>query len=66
MSTASELAKLIGKHGLLHVTRPQLSFRVEVLDARQQFGRIDLQVKPEDGEGTAWVQKATVTLDPDK
>ena len=37
------------------IPRKQLKIKVSVLDARTQYGRIDLLVKPADGEGEDWI-----------
>lgn len=40
--------------------------RIKVIDVRQAFGRTDLGICPVDGagDGTAWVDSKSVTLDP--
>jgi hypothetical protein len=58
---AKELLLLIGKKGQLMI-RPGCTTEVEVVDARQVFGRTDYQVKPVAGSGECWVEAMSVVL----
>ncbi len=62
-------ATYIGKRGLLRIWQtPALAASaaihvpVTVLDARRNYGRVDLLVSPVDGEGETWVQSERVKL----
>lgn len=59
--TAKELMKQIGKDAVYH-EELGLKVKVKILDARQQFGRVDYQVMPLAGEGDAWVSESRVTF----
>ena len=50
--TARELAHLIGQRVLLPLGG--LRVEVEIRDAREVFGRIDVLVSPVAGEGEVW------------
>jgi hypothetical protein len=60
------IGDLIGKTGLYKVPirseEEQVAFKVKVkiLDAKQAFGRTDVKITPEAGEGMAWVSKDKV------
>ena len=41
MATAQELAQNIGKTGTLRVSGTQLTFSVQILDARSRYGNLD-------------------------
>ena len=60
--TGREAAAYIGRKGMLRLN----GFRVEVdvLDAREAYGRIDLLVRPTAGSGEVWKQADTVTFTP--
>jgi hypothetical protein len=62
---ASEGAELIGKQGLVDSHErhlPGVRVLVCVLDARAAYGRIDLQVEPIGGDGTAWIDSRRITF----
>ncbi len=52
--TVKELAANIGKKGFLNIDNMQV--HIEIIDARQVFGRVDFQVTPCDGNGNNWVE----------
>lgn len=56
---AAKLSELIGQPKLMMVPNG-LKFAVVILDARSVFGRIDVQVRPVEGSGKAWVSLDTV------
>jgi hypothetical protein len=63
------IGDLIGKVGLYRVPirseEEEVAFkvRVKIIDAKQAFGRTDVKITPEAGEGTAWVSKQHVETD---
>jgi hypothetical protein len=59
--TTADLARYLGQSGTL-TTAEGLSVAVSIIDARNMFGRIDLLVTPEAGEGQAWVSEGRVTI----
>lgn len=59
--TGRELVNLIGQQGTLR-SLDGLSVAVQIVDARENFGRIDVLVSPTAGEGTAWVSAGRVTV----
>jgi hypothetical protein len=59
--TARELAALQGKRAHL-VTAEGLEVEVDILDARQAYGRTDLLVSPKAGSGQAWVSDERVKI----
>jgi len=63
--TTTTLETLVGREGLLE-TAEGLRVRVRVLAEKLTWGRARLQVTPASGEGTAWVYRARVALDPPK
>ena len=65
--TASELQELVGMAGTLEISTTQgtdarLIIGVKVLDAREAWGRTDLLVTPEAGQGQAWVSADRVKV----
>lgn len=56
--TVKELSASIGKQGSLSVSG--LHVEVKVTDARQVYGRHDLQVAPVNGSGEIWVEASRV------
>ena len=62
MATAQELAQNIGKTGTLRVSGTQLTFLVQILDARNRYGNLDYKVKPMSGEGEAWHEATGVSI----
>lgn len=62
MATAQELAQNIGKRGQLRVAGTQLTFEVQILDARNRYGNLDYKVKPMSGEGEAWHEATGVSI----
>lgn len=63
MATAQELAENIGKTGHLTVAGTRLTFKVQILDARNRYGNLDYKVKPMSGEGEAWHEATGLVLD---
>lgn len=59
-----EDAKVIGKAGIVKVAfgDEMLTFPIEVLDVRNVYGRTDYRIKPQLGEGSAWVSASRVTV----
>jgi len=57
-----DLSKLIGREGQL-LTAEALQVGVTVVDARRCYGRVDLQVQPLVGAGSAWVDASRVKLE---
>lgn len=60
--TAKDAAQLLGRRGLYGVKG--MTVRVIVNDVREVFGRLDLNIAPEAGDGTAWVAADQVNLEP--
>lgn len=70
--TAREIADLLDKQATLSVyttagrgTEPgpnRLEIPVQILNARENFGRIDVLVTPEGGSGQAWVSAERVKV----
>lgn len=58
--TAATLLPALGSTVLLRVER--LSVRCRVMDARSVWGRVDLLVTPEAGDGSQWVSADRCTL----
>lgn len=63
MATAQELAQNIGKTGHLTVAGTRLTFKVQILDARNRYGNLDYKVKPMSGDGEAWHEATGLVLD---
>ncbi len=53
--TASEAAKYLDKRGLLNTEKGKLSVPIYTVDVREVYGRIDVLVRPHDGQGEVWV-----------
>ena len=62
MATAQELAENIGKTGHLTVAGTRLTFKVQILDARNRYGNLDYKVKPMSGEGEAWHEATGILI----
>ena len=62
MATAQELTQNIGKTATLRVSGTQLTFSVQILDARSRYGNLDYKVKPMSGEGEAWHEATGVSI----
>lgn len=56
--TAKEINKYLGKVGFLETENHKLRVKVECVDVRESFGRLDVQVEPVDGNGSAWVSES--------
>jgi hypothetical protein len=65
MSTAIELAKLVGRWGLYDPAGNGLVFGVTVIDAREHYGKTQILIQPKHGTGSAWVNLASVALSKD-
>lgn len=59
--TAKDAIKYLGKRGIYN-PRDGIGFEVEIENAREMFGRIDLHIKPVAGKGSAWVDAGFVKL----
>ena len=59
--TTREIAELLDKAATLESTEG-LQVAVKILDARENFGRIDVLVTPEAGSGQAWVSAPRVKV----
>ena len=57
-----DLRRVIGSKGHL-ATAEQLRVGVLVVDARHAYGRVDYEVRPLNGTGSAWVSSGRVTLE---
>ncbi len=62
--TTRSLSPLIGRTGRYLIGAA--SFPVTIIDARELFGRIDVQIEPIGGSGAAWVERSAITLTKDK
>lgn len=62
MATAQELAQNIGKTAHLTVAGTRLTFKVQILDARNRYGNLDYKVKPIEGDGEAWHEATGVSI----
>lgn len=66
--SAAELQKLIGRKAVYtfapNFRTPAIALHVDVkiVDAREAFGRVDVQVKPLKGCGAVWVQLDSVKV----
>ena len=68
--TAREIADLLDKQATLEVIgsvrgetgRGVLLVPVRIVDARENFGRMDVLVTPEGGSGQAWVSAERVKI----
>ena len=58
--TAREIADLLDKTATL--STEGLSVPVRIVDARENFGRMDVLVTPEGGSGQAWVSAERVKV----
>ena len=56
--TTAEIAALLGKTATYRCNG--LDVAVKILDARAVFGRIDYQITPVAGSGSAWVQSLAI------
>ena len=56
--TTAEIAALLGRTATYHVN--SLDIKVIIKDARAVFGRIDYQITPVAGSGSAWVQSLAI------
>jgi len=58
--TANQISLPVGKTGLLAVGN--LRVPVRVVNARTNFGRVDIQVEPIGGSGQEWVETSRVVI----
>ena len=58
--TSRELVRLLDKEGTLSLGG--FTIPVRILDARENFGRVDVLVEPITGEGQAWYSADNVKL----
>lgn len=59
--TTSEKINMIGQYARLPIKGLEVS--VKILDIRDVFGRVDAQVTPEAGGGSAWVDIKSLKTD---
>lgn len=57
-----ELFDLLDREGTLASLDKGLMVNVRILDARNVYGKVRVEVKPLDGGGKKWVDLARVTL----
>lgn len=62
MRKLKELEAFVGRVGRWYAGNG-LYFRVRIVDARENWGRIDFQVTPLDGAGERWIADHTVTIE---
>ena len=60
--TAREIAELLDKQATLELQGSGLVIGVRIVNARENFGRIDVLVTPMEGSGQAWVNAERVTI----
>lgn len=60
--TSVQLQKYIGREGIF-AQSSNIKFRVRVVDAKHNFGRLDFLIAPVAGEGERWASETTVILD---
>ena len=60
MITVNALKMAVGRKGYLQVHG--LEIKIEILDVRQVFNRVDYLVEPEAGRGSSWVAADTVRI----
>ena len=58
--TSRELLRLLDKEGTLSLG--EFTIPVRILDARENFGRVDVLVEPITGEGQAWYSADNVKI----
>ena len=58
--TVSSMAAKIGKQGVLTVEK--MNIDVVIDDAKANYGRVLLLVRPAQGSGSQWVDESRVTL----
>lgn len=59
--SVAEMARAIGRSGVYRLNNG-LAIGVIVRDVKSAYGRVDYEIAPEAGEGTAWVDSASVDL----
>lgn len=63
MASAAELSKrYVGRTGLAPLGGTA-RVKISVVDVREGYGRVDLLVRPECGDGETWVRLSNVDLD---
>lgn len=61
--TAVALAAYVGRRASYQVTKPAtLRIEVDTTDARQIFGRVEIQIEPTHGAGKAWADLTSLTF----
>jgi hypothetical protein len=60
--TAQEQARYIGKNAVVLTGLGSIIIPVTITDVRVLFGRVDLLIEPQDGEGHAWVERDRLTI----
>lgn len=58
--TLSEASALLGQAWWHAGGEQPLIFEVKVVDVREVFGRVDVQIRPTNGSGARWVSMDTV------
>ena len=58
--SANELSKIIGRQATWKIF--DLDVPVTVTDARRVFGRTDIQIQPNGGNGTHWCSDRAITI----
>ena len=58
--TTRTTSHLIGRTGRYLINAA--SFPVTIIDAREHFGRIDIEIEPIGGSGAIWVERSSVRL----
>ena len=61
MIAPREIAELLDKQASIELL-PGVTFRVTIKDGRAAYGRLDVLVTPEAGEGEAWVSADRVRV----
>lgn len=61
-SHLSTLNSLLGQRGQINTERDQLQITVTIQDARSCYGRTEVLVSPEGGNGSAWINIERVQL----
>ncbi len=63
MATATEMGKLVGRRGSIHLGSTALRFDVEIHDVKVAWGKTRVLVGAVAGMGFTWVELSTVKLD---
>ena len=63
--TTMELADYIGRTATYRPIRSTLDVTVEILDARQSYGRVEFLIRPTTGSGESWIRLESLTIEGD-